>query len=160
MDHPQLTILLASPRGFCAGVVRAIDVLDRVLDAEEPPIYAFHEIVHNRYVVDGFRERGAVFVDSLAAVPPGARVAFSGHGVAATGDAAAGPADALRRLQDRTPPATATLAAGPEGGWSPDEVAAATAAGFMPVTLGRRTLRADAVVVCAVSVLQYVWGDL
>ena len=72
----------------------------------------------------------------------------------------AGAAGALRLLQDRSPPATATLAVGPEGGWSADEVAAATAAGFMPVTLGRRTLRADAVVVCAVSVLQYVWGDL
>ena len=67
---------------------------------------------------------------------------------------------AVRRLQNRPPPATATLAIGPEGGWTADEVAAATAAGFMPVTLGRRTLRADAVVVCAVSVLQYVWGDL
>ena len=75
------TLLLAEPRGFCAGVVRAIDVLDRVLDAEEPPVYAFHEIVHNRYVVDGFRERGAVFVDSLAEVPSGARVVFSAHGV-------------------------------------------------------------------------------
>ena len=71
----------------------------------------------------------------------------------------AGVAGALRLLQDRSPPATATLAVGPEGGWSADEVAAATAAGFMPVTLGRRTLRADAVVVCAVSVLHYVWGD-
>ena len=67
---------------------------------------------------------------------------------------------AVQRLQHRPPPATATLAIGPEGGWTADEVAAATAAGFMPVTLGRRTLRADAVVVCAVSVLQYVWGDL
>ena len=72
----------------------------------------------------------------------------------------AGATGGLRVLQDRPPPATATLAVGPEGGWSADEVAAATAAGFMPVTLGRRTLRADAVVVCAVSVLQYVWGDL
>ena len=67
---------------------------------------------------------------------------------------------ALRSLQDRPPPETATLAVGPEGGWSGEEVAAATAAGFVPLTLGRRTLRADAVVVCAVSVLQYVWGDL
>jgi 16S rRNA (uracil1498-N3)-methyltransferase len=68
--------------------------------------------------------------------------------------------DALGRLRDRPPPATATLAVGPEGGWSADEVAAAVAAGFVPVTLGRRTLRADAVVVCAVSVLQFLWGDL
>ncbi len=72
----------------------------------------------------------------------------------------AGATGALRLLQDRPPPATATLAVGPEGGWSANEVTAATVAGFVPVTLGRRTLRADAVVVCAVSVLQYVWGDL
>ena len=72
----------------------------------------------------------------------------------------AGATGALRQLQDRSPPATATLAVGPEGGWTAEEVAGAEAAGFVPVTLGRRTLRADAVVVCAVSVLQYVWGDL
>ncbi|MBT5774872.1 MAG: 4-hydroxy-3-methylbut-2-enyl diphosphate reductase [Dehalococcoidia bacterium] len=75
------TLLLAEPRGFCAGVVRAIDVLDALLDAEEPPIYAFHEIVHNRHVVDGFRARGAVFVDTIAEVPEGARIVFSAHGV-------------------------------------------------------------------------------
>ena len=75
------TLLLAEPRGFCAGVVRAIDVLDALLDAEEPPIYAFHEIVHNRHVVDRFRERGAVFVDLIAEVPEGARIVFSAHGV-------------------------------------------------------------------------------
>lgn len=75
------TILLAEPRGFCAGVVRAIDVLDQILDREEGPVYAFHEIVHNRYVVDSFRERGAVFVDSVAEIPPGSRVVFSAHGV-------------------------------------------------------------------------------
>ena len=75
------TLLLAEPRGFCAGVVRAIDVLDAVLDREPPPVYAFHEIVHNRHVVDGFRARGAVFVDDLAEVPRGARVVFSAHGV-------------------------------------------------------------------------------
>ena len=75
------TLLLAEPRGFCAGVVRAIDVLDALLDAEEPPIYAFHEIVHNRHVVDGFRERGAVFVNTIAEVPEGARIVFSAHGV-------------------------------------------------------------------------------
>ena len=69
-------------------------------------------------------------------------------------------AGTLRRLQDRPAPAASTLAVGPEGGWSADEVAAARAAGFVPVTLGRRTLRAEAVVVCAVSVLQYIWGDL
>ncbi len=75
------TLLLAEPRGYCAGVVRAIDVLDRVLASEPAPVYAFHEIVHNRHVVDGFRRRGAVFVDSLAEVPEGARIVFSAHGV-------------------------------------------------------------------------------
>ncbi len=76
------TLLLAEPRGFCAGVVRAIDVLNAVLDREPPPVYAFHEIVHNRHVVEGFRQRGAVFVNSLDEVPEGARVVFSAHGVA------------------------------------------------------------------------------
>ena len=75
------TLLLAEPRGFCAGVVRAIDVLDDVLDREDPPIYAFHEIVHNRHVVDGFRARGAVFVDTIAEVPEGSRIVFSAHGI-------------------------------------------------------------------------------
>ena len=75
------TLLLAEPRGYCAGVVRAIDVLDRVLEREPPPVYAFHEIVHNRHVVDGFRRRGAIFVDSLDEVPEGSRVVFSAHGV-------------------------------------------------------------------------------
>ena len=75
------TLLLAEPRGFCAGVVRYIDVLNRVLDTEPPPIYAFHEIVHNRFVVEGFRERGAIFIDSIEEVPEGARVVFSAHGV-------------------------------------------------------------------------------
>ncbi|MDP6581882.1 MAG: RsmE family RNA methyltransferase [Vicinamibacterales bacterium] len=72
----------------------------------------------------------------------------------------AGAPGALRALEQASPPATAVLAVGPEGGWSAEEVATATAAGFVPVTLGRRTLRADAVVVCAVSVLQYIWGDM
>ena len=75
------TLLLAEPRGFCAGVVRAIDVLNDVLDREPPPVYAFHEIVHNRHVVEGFRQRGAVFVNSLDEVPEGARIVFSAHGV-------------------------------------------------------------------------------
>jgi 4-hydroxy-3-methylbut-2-enyl diphosphate reductase len=63
-------------------VVRAIDVLDAVLEREPPPIYAFHEIVHNRHVVESFRARGAVFVDELSEVPEGARIVFSAHGVA------------------------------------------------------------------------------
>ncbi len=75
------TLLLAGPRGFCAGVVRAIEVLDHVLDTEPPPVYAFHDIVHNRYVVDRFRERGAIFVDAIEEVPEGSRIVFSAHGV-------------------------------------------------------------------------------
>ena len=75
------TLLLAEPRGFCAGVVRAIDVLDRVLDAEQPPVYAFHEIVHNRYVVEQFEQRGAIFVNTIDEIPEGSRVVFSAHGV-------------------------------------------------------------------------------
>jgi 4-hydroxy-3-methylbut-2-enyl diphosphate reductase len=75
------TVLLAEPRGFCAGVVRAIDVLDQVLDHEDEPVYAFHEIVHNRSVVDNFRERGAIFVDEVEEVPEGSRIVFSAHGV-------------------------------------------------------------------------------
>jgi 4-hydroxy-3-methylbut-2-enyl diphosphate reductase len=75
------TLLLAEPRGFCAGVVRAIEVLDRVLDREPAPIYAFHEIVHNRFVVDSFRRRGTVFVNSIDEVPEGACIVFSAHGV-------------------------------------------------------------------------------
>ncbi|MBM3139964.1 MAG: 4-hydroxy-3-methylbut-2-enyl diphosphate reductase [Chloroflexi bacterium] len=75
------TLLLAEPRGFCAGVVRAIDVLNRVLKREPAPVYAFHEIVHNRYVVESFRRRGAVFVDAIDEVPLGARIVFSAHGV-------------------------------------------------------------------------------
>jgi len=72
---------LAEPRGFCAGVVRAIDALDRLLNQVQEPVYVFHEIVHNRYVVDGFRARGAVFIDNISEAPDGALVVFSAHGV-------------------------------------------------------------------------------
>ena len=75
------TLLLAEPRGFCAGVVRAIDALDRLLNQVQEPVYVFHEIVHNRYVVDGFRSRGAVFIDDISEAPDGALVVFSAHGV-------------------------------------------------------------------------------
>ena len=75
------TLLLAEPRGFCAGVVRAIDILDAVLEREPKPVYAFHEIVHNRHVVEDFRARGAIFVDDVADVPEGSRIVFSAHGV-------------------------------------------------------------------------------
>ena len=75
------TVLLAQPRGFCAGVVRAIDALDLILDREMPPVYVFHEIVHNRYVVERFERRGARFVDSLNDVPMDSLVVISAHGV-------------------------------------------------------------------------------
>ena len=76
-----MKVLLASPRGFCAGVNMAIESLDLALASLEPPIYVFHEIVHNKYVVEHFRGRGVTFVDDLAEVPFGATLLFSAHGV-------------------------------------------------------------------------------
>ena len=76
-----MEVLLASPRGYCAGVDRAIDVVRIALDLYGPPVYVRHEIVHNRHVVEELRARGAVFVDDLVAVPEGATVVFSAHGV-------------------------------------------------------------------------------
>lgn len=76
-----MRIILANPRGFCAGVNMAIEVVDRVLKLQGPPVYVFHEIVHNRHVVDGFRERGVVFVDYIEDVPEGATVVYSAHGI-------------------------------------------------------------------------------
>ncbi|MCH2114958.1 MAG: 4-hydroxy-3-methylbut-2-enyl diphosphate reductase [Pirellulales bacterium] len=76
-----MRVLLASPRGFCAGVNMAIEALELALQALPTPIYVYHEIVHNKYVVDSFRNRGVVFVDSLTHVPPGATILFSAHGV-------------------------------------------------------------------------------
>ncbi|MGH7051609.1 MAG: 4-hydroxy-3-methylbut-2-enyl diphosphate reductase [Acetobacteraceae bacterium] len=78
----MLRVILAQPRGFCAGVERAIEIVERALKKFGPPIYVRHEIVHNRYVVDDLRTRGAVFVDELSEVPRGARTIFSAHGVA------------------------------------------------------------------------------
>ena len=74
-------VLLAQPRGFCAGVTRAIEIVERALDLHGAPVYVFHEIVHNGHVVEGLRQRGAVFVDQLQDVPPGAVTVFSAHGV-------------------------------------------------------------------------------
>ena len=76
-----MEVLLANPRGFCAGVDRAIEIVERALEAFGAPIYVRHEIVHNRFVVDSLRQQGAVFVDELADVPDGATVIFSAHGV-------------------------------------------------------------------------------
>jgi 4-hydroxy-3-methylbut-2-enyl diphosphate reductase len=76
-----MQVLLANPRGFCAGVDRAIDIVQRALDMFGAPIYVRHEIVHNRHVVERLRALGAVFVDELAEVPAGSTVIFSAHGV-------------------------------------------------------------------------------
>jgi (E)-4-hydroxy-3-methyl-but-2-enyl pyrophosphate reductase len=76
-----MDILLANPRGFCAGVERAIAIVERALEIHGAPIYVRHEVVHNKFVVDGLRAKGAVFVEELDEVPDGATVIFSAHGV-------------------------------------------------------------------------------
>ncbi|NCP18542.1 MAG: 4-hydroxy-3-methylbut-2-enyl diphosphate reductase [Erythrobacter sp.] len=80
-DQPALTILIAAPRGFCAGVDRAIEIVERALERYGAPVYVRHEIVHNRYVVDGLRAKGAIFIEELDEVPDDAPVVFSAHGV-------------------------------------------------------------------------------
>ena len=80
-DLTRMKIILAAPRGFCAGVNMAVESLDLCLQAFGAPIYVYHEIVHNQYVVSSFRKKGAVFIDSLHEVPQGATVMFSAHGV-------------------------------------------------------------------------------
>ena len=82
MRSRNIQVVLAQPRGFCAGVERAIEIVERALVKFGPPIYVRHEIVHNRHVVDDLRRRGAIFVDELDEVPPGAITVFSAHGVA------------------------------------------------------------------------------
>ena len=81
MTSPELTILLASPRGFCAGVERAVEIVEQAIEQHGPPVYVRHEIVHNRHVVDRLRAKGAVFVEELDEVPDDALVVFSAHGV-------------------------------------------------------------------------------
>jgi 4-hydroxy-3-methylbut-2-enyl diphosphate reductase len=76
-----MKILLANPRGFCAGVNMAIQTVERVLQLRGAPIYVYHEIVHNRHVVESFKAKGAVFVDSIAQIPPNSTVVYSAHGV-------------------------------------------------------------------------------
>jgi 4-hydroxy-3-methylbut-2-enyl diphosphate reductase len=78
---PALKVLIAAPRGFCAGVDRAIEIVERALERFGPPVYVRHEIVHNRYVVDNLKAKGAVFVEELNEVPDGVPVVFSAHGV-------------------------------------------------------------------------------
>ena len=82
MSLPPLKILLTAPRGFCAGVVRAIDIVERALELYGAPVYVRHEIVHNKFVVDDLKSKGAIFVDELDEIPPGDHpVVFSAHGV-------------------------------------------------------------------------------
>lgn len=81
MPRPPLTLYLAAPRGFCAGVDRAIKIVEMALQKWGAPVYVRHEIVHNRYVVDGLRDKGAVFVEELSDCPPDRPVIFSAHGV-------------------------------------------------------------------------------
>ena len=81
MSKPELKILIASPRGFCAGVDRAIKIVEVALEKFGPPVYVRHEIVHNRYVVEGLERSGAIFVDELSEVPDDKPVVFSAHGV-------------------------------------------------------------------------------
>jgi 4-hydroxy-3-methylbut-2-enyl diphosphate reductase len=76
-----MIVLLAKPRGFCAGVDRAIEIVERALQRFGRPIYVRHEVVHNRYVVDDLHAKGAVFVENLRDVPAGGTVVFSAHGV-------------------------------------------------------------------------------
>lgn len=76
-----MQVVLAQPRGFCAGVIRAIDIVERALERHGAPVYVRHEIVHNHHVVEGLRAKGARFVEDLAEVPPGSLTIFSAHGV-------------------------------------------------------------------------------
>ena len=79
-----MEVYLAQPRGFCAGVVRAIEIVERALEKYGPPVYVRHEIVHNKYVVESLKIKGAIFVEDLSEVPPLAVTVFSAHGVART----------------------------------------------------------------------------
>ena len=86
---PPLRLLIAAPRGFCAGVDRAIEIVERAISRYGAPVYVRHEIVHNRFVVDGLKAKGAIFVEELDEVPDGAPVIFSAHGVPKSVPAAA-----------------------------------------------------------------------
>ena len=82
MNKEKRTLLLAAPRGFCAGVDRAIQIVERALEKYGAPVYVRHEIVHNRFVVENLEKKGAVFVDELKDIPKDVPVIFSAHGVA------------------------------------------------------------------------------
>ena len=81
MEKNKLKIFLASPRGFCAGVERAIEIVERALEIYGPPIYVRHEIVHNKHVVDRLRQKGVIFVEGVSEVPDGSVLILSAHGV-------------------------------------------------------------------------------
>src|SRR3954469_8697856 len=108
-------VLLAAPRGFCAGVEMAIKALAWMVRAFEPPVYCYHEIVHNQPVVDRFRELGVVFVDDIAEVPPGRPIMLSAHGSAPEVVAAARASAGLVVTPRRAPGSSAT----PCARWSP-----------------------------------------
>jgi 4-hydroxy-3-methylbut-2-en-1-yl diphosphate reductase len=76
-----MKVLLANPRGFCAGVEMAVEVVNKVLELKGPPIYVFHEIVHNRHVVEDFQQRGVTFINEISEAPPGSVVVYSAHGI-------------------------------------------------------------------------------
>jgi 4-hydroxy-3-methylbut-2-enyl diphosphate reductase len=90
MTVPSLRVVLAQPRGFCAGVERAIEIVERALERFGPPVYVRHEIVHNKHVVQALQRKGARFVDEVDEIPEGAVTVFSAHGVAASVELAAG----------------------------------------------------------------------
>ena len=81
MNNPVINIALANPRGFCAGVERAIIIVEQALKKFGAPIYVRHEVVHNRFVIDDLKSKGAIFVDNIGDIPEGSHVIFSAHGV-------------------------------------------------------------------------------
>ena len=102
-----MKVVLAQPRGFCAGVIRAIEIVERALARHGAPVYVRHEIVHNRHVVETLKRKGAVFVKDVADIPPGAVTVFRAHGVARTVEEAA--ADRGLRVLDATCPLVAKV---------------------------------------------------
>lgn len=102
-----MKVVLAQPRGFCAGVVRAIEIVERALAKHGAPVYVRHEIVHNRHVVDTLKAKGAIFVEDVSEVPPGAVTVFSAHGVARSVEDEA--ADRGLRVLDATCPLVAKV---------------------------------------------------
>ena len=102
-----MRVVLAQPRGFCAGVERAIEIVERAIEKYGPPIYVRHEIVHNRHVVERLRAKGAHFVDELDEIPPGSVTIFSAHGVSSEVEDAA--ADRDLPVIDATCPLVSTV---------------------------------------------------